>query len=97
MKKNTILSVAFLFVLLSGIIFCSTLHTDIEPIEEAVEVIPAKEVEVVMEIVKEEPVVVTETEEEFTPHYILSDDVPLEADEVVVVILFTFVISNTAW
>jgi hypothetical protein len=79
MKKNTILSVAFLFVLLSGIIFCSTLHTDIEPIEEAVEVIPAKEVEVVMEIVKEEPVVVTETEEEFTPHYILSDEVPLES------------------
>jgi len=78
--KNTILSVAFLVILLFAILCLCTLHTDDKPTETVEEETPVtEEIEVIMEIVKEEPVEIVETEEEFKPHYIICDAVPLDS------------------
>ena len=80
MRKRTIGSVAILIILLFAILCLCTLHTDSkepEPAEE--EPTATEEIEVVMEVVKEEPVVSVETEEQFKPHYIICDSVPLES------------------
>ena len=79
-KHNTIGSVAILVILLFAILCLCTLHT--EPKEpEIVEEEPpiTKEVEVIMEVKEEETVSIVETEEEYIPHYIISDEVPLES------------------